>query len=81
MGCERCAEMWKVSEEHPFYRDIFVDKFKEAYITDRSTPPLAAAASNSNSEPPDKLILQDHHYLLQRKKHILLPQVTCLTSS
>ena len=42
----------QVSGIYPFNRDIFRDEFMGAYVTERSTPPVAAAASNSNSKPP-----------------------------
>jgi len=45
--------VFQVFRIYTFNRDIFHDEeFMGAYVTDRSTPPVAAPASNSNSEPP-----------------------------
>jgi hypothetical protein len=41
----------QVSGIYPFNRDNFHDEeFMGAYVTDRSTPPVAEATSNSNSK-------------------------------
>ena len=72
--------VFQVFRIYTFNRDIFHDEeFMGAYVTDRSTPPVAAPASNSNSEPPkdvDWLSRTINIYFKERKKDILLPQMT-----